>query len=101
MYVLCRELLQPVSSMAEDETTTNSGTTAADSSTAVDDSGTTIAIPILKVLKTYSYRIPTFPALTIRLRHLKYQVSDGNTICIYDGFIRECTLLDRVTQCRP
>ena len=60
------------------------------------DSGTTVAIPILKVLKIYSYRIPTFPALTVRLRHMKYQVTDGDTVCVYDGFIRDCQLLDRV-----
>ena len=100
VYVLCGERLEPVSSMAEDETAATSGTTAADSSTAVADSSMTVAIPILKVMKTYSYRIPTFPALTVRLRHLKYQVSDGNTVCVYELFV-SVRYSTGYTQCRP
>ena len=61
-----------------------------------EDATTTVAIPVLKVLKTYSYRIPTFPALIVRLRHMKYQATDGDIVRVYHGFIRECPLLDRV-----
>lgn len=47
-----------------------------------------------------SFHIPSFPAFTVKLRHVKYQFSDKNgMIQLYDGFIRDCPVLD--TICTP
>ena len=55
-------------------------------------------VPILKLLKTYTYIVPTFPALCVRLRHMKYQMQmeEDGSVGVFDGFIRECPALDRV-----
>ena len=41
------------------------------------------------------YTIPSFPALTVALREIKYQFVDVDDNIIYDGYIRECPELMR------
>ena len=51
---------------------------------------------ILDVGSAISYTIPSFPVFTVRLRHLRYKYVDGNgTVFVNDGFIRDCSALNR------
>ena len=48
---------------------------------------------ILEAKETYPYVIPSFPVVTVNLRHVKYQVLDkGGDI---DVFMRECPAMHR------
>ena len=59
---------------------------------------TLTTMPILKVLKTHTYIVPTFPAFCAWLRHMNYQMQmeEDGSVGVFDGFIRECPALDRV-----
>ena len=57
---------------------------------------TSIALPILKTFQTYSYRIPSFPTLTVHLQHMRCQMAHKNGVHVYHGYTCECPSLDRV-----
>ncbi len=61
-----------------------------------EDEELEVHIPILFVGTTgFPYKIPSFPAFTVNLRHMKYQFTDENGDNeVYDGFIRNCPILD-------
>ncbi len=45
---------------------------------------------------TIPYIIPSFPVFTVCLRYLKWQYVDGDgNVLLYDGFIRDCSSLNR------
>ena len=51
---------------------------------------------ILEAKDTYPYVIPSFPVVTVNLRHIKYQMMDeGGDIHVFDGFMRECPAMHR------
>ena len=54
-----------------------------------------ISLPILRIGKIYTYTIPSFPVLSVQLRHVKYQMISQGKIGVFDGFMRECPSLER------
>ena len=54
-----------------------------------------VSIPVLRIGKSYKYTIPSFPVVSVQLRHIKYQMISQGTIGVFDGFMRECPSLER------
>lgn len=58
------------------------------------------SLVIVETQGKYTYTVPSFPAFTVRLRHVKYEliVDEENgteeTVEIFDGFMRDCGALD-------
>ena len=51
---------------------------------------------VLEAKETYPYVIPSFPVITVNLRHVKYQMVDEHgDVHAYDGFMRECPAMHR------
>ena len=53
-----------------------------------------ISLPILRIGKIYTYTIPSFPVLSVQLRHVKYQMISQGKIGVFE-FMRECPSLER------
>ena len=56
-----------------------------------------LIIPVLECGDLYSYTVPSFPVVNVKMRRIKYQVilPDGESTKIVDGFIREDPSLQR------
>lgn len=58
------------------------------------------SLVIVETHGKYTYTVPSFPAFTVRLRHVKYELivdAEGGTdetVEIFDGFMRDCSALD-------
>ena len=51
-------------------------------------------ITVLEKGKSFPYTIPSFPVFTVMLREAKLQWEEDGTVEYFDGFIRECGLLE-------
>ena len=55
-----------------------------------------VIVPILRIGKIVSYTIPSFSAITVKLREIKYQCQlPDKSLHTVDGFIREDQSLQR------
>lgn len=51
-------------------------------------------ICILDVGEKFTYRVPSFPVLSCRIRRMKFKLETDSAV--YDGFIKDCPSLERV-----
>lgn len=55
-----------------------------------------VIIPVVSVGNKFCYNVPSFPAISTMMRHMKYEYTETDgSVSLLDGFIRECPLLDR------
>ena len=54
-----------------------------------------LELPIVRAGLLFEYTIPSFPAITVSLRHVVYQLPCKDGSCkVFDGFMKQCPLLD-------
>ena len=51
-------------------------------------------ITVIEKGKSFPYTIPSFPVFTVMLREAKLQWEEDGTVDYFDGFMRECGLLE-------
>lgn len=67
-----------------------------DESVEQTDTDTEFDVPIVSVGDKFNYNVPSFPPFSAMLRHMRYQFTEEDgTVFLLDGFIRDCTMLDR------
>ena len=54
-----------------------------------------LELPIIKAGLVFKYTVPSFPTITVTLRHVVYQYpcKDGS-FTVFDGFMKQCPLLE-------
>ena len=51
---------------------------------------------IVEAGEKFAYTIPSFPVITVRLRHVKYRIMDvDGQLKVFDGFMRDCSSINR------
>lgn len=51
---------------------------------------------IVEAKETVCYVVPSFPVLSVNLRHVRYQIVDDDGVEVFDGFMRQCPSIKRV-----
>ena len=55
-----------------------------------------VAIAIVRIGPRYQYRIPSFPGITVALRHAAYRTTrEDDSVGVFDGFMQDCRALER------
>ena len=57
-----------------------------------------VSIPVLRIGRTYTCTIPSFPVVSVQLRHIKYQMISQGMIGVFDGFMRVPVLGEKLSS---